>query len=79
MQFKNLDGTNTLVVALLSICQYQAFFGRFSAIKTKSAWQNLEFSGKKLEFFLGICLSFSENSEKSVFSWQIIEFLNDLL
>ena len=26
-------------------------FGRFSAIKTKSTWQNLEFLGKKLEFF----------------------------
>ena len=26
-------------------------FGRFSAIKTKSIWQNLEFLGEKLEFF----------------------------
>ena len=26
-------------------------FGRFSAIKTKSTWQNLDFLGEKLEFF----------------------------
>ena len=31
--------------------QFRLFFGRFSAIKTKSTWQNLEFLGKKLEFF----------------------------
>ena len=28
----------------------QAFFGRFSAVKTKSSWQNLEFFWKFLEF-----------------------------
>jgi len=33
------------------LCNQALFFGRFSAIKTKSTWENLEFLGKILEFF----------------------------
>ena len=40
-------GTRDLIDTLIRL-----FFGRFSAIKTKSTWQNLEFWGEeKLEFF----------------------------
>ena len=94
-----------------------SFFGRFSALKTKWSWQNLEFLRKFLEFFwkyldfiqkngkffqnslnfpnfklrlvekLMFGQFFVQNiptsglfwAKKSVLTWQIIEFVNDLL
>ena len=48
--YTNETRTITRQVNILNIST-GFIFGRFSAIKTKSTWQNLEFLGKKLEFF----------------------------
>ena len=45
------SGFDQNVQIIIFLAHIQAFFGRFSAIKTKSTWQNLEFFGKMLEFF----------------------------
>ena len=52
----------------------QAFFGRFSAIKIKSSWQNLEFFKKFLEFIQKNGISFPKFPEFSQFQALKLKF-----
>ena len=58
------------------------FLGRFSVIKTKSSWQNLEFVDNFLEFFLknleffSSSLSFPGILEFSFFTFIVYQFLH---